>query len=224
MDKIAKNLEKREKNELIALVKHMVLQEPNLQWLLTTSLPTPSSEKTSADPKIYQQQVLAAMAAGDYPRKPARHEVERRLTAIKAIADDFVKYEQYATALTIYEVLVNEIIAHYNDYRDEYIAFSVVLTACIDGLDACFAGETDNQKIRLRVLQALFAIFRFYTDSSMDLDEDIPGLLVGNTTAEEHHIIAGWARDALAEARNKKWITGYEMGKYHSLLQALNKQ
>src|SRR5207245_5155106 len=137
-------------------------------------LPIASSRKTSIDPKIYQQQVLAAMSAGDYQRKRKRGEVQRRLTAIKTIADEFAAQENYAAALTIYEVLVTEVIKHFNDYRDEYIAFSVILMGCIDGLDSCFAGEEDNPEMRLRVIRVLFAIYRFYTDSWMDLDEDIP--------------------------------------------------
>src|SRR5205085_11630364 len=103
--------------------------------------PTASSLKTSIDPKIYQQQILAAMSAGDYQRKRKRGEVQRRLTAIKTIADEFTAQENYAAALTIYEVLVNEVTQHFNDYRDEYIAFSIILTGCIDGLDSCFAGR-----------------------------------------------------------------------------------
>ena len=82
-----------------------------------------------------------------------------------------MKQQQYAAALTIYEVLITQIIAHYNDYPDEYIALSVLLQGSIDGLDSCFAGEEDNQQIRLRVLQALFAIYRFSTESGIDLDE-----------------------------------------------------
>jgi hypothetical protein len=89
------------------------------------------------------------------------------------------------------------VIEHFNDFGDEYITFSVILTGCIDGLDSCFAGEENNQEIRLRVLQTLFAIYRFYTESGMDLDEDIPGLLVANTTPRERRVIASWARDAL---------------------------
>jgi uncharacterized Zn finger protein len=42
------------------------------------------------------------MAAGDYQPKHKRGEVQRRLTAIKAIADEFVAQEHYAVALTIY--------------------------------------------------------------------------------------------------------------------------
>jgi hypothetical protein len=95
----------------------MPRQEPELQWLLTTPLPTALSRKASIDPEVYRQQVLAAMTAGDNQRKRRRHEVQRRLTAIKSIADEFVEYGDYAAALTIYEVLIREVIEHYFDYR-----------------------------------------------------------------------------------------------------------
>lgn len=90
------------------------------------------------------------MAAGDYRRKPKRDEAQRRLAAIQSIADECVAYEDYTAALTIYEVLVSEVIVHFNAYRDAYVAFCVILSGCIDGLDSCFAGEADNKKIRLR--------------------------------------------------------------------------
>jgi hypothetical protein len=196
----------------------MLRQEPDLQWLLMTPLPIASSQQASIDPMIYQQQIVAAMSAGDYQRKPKRGEVQRRLTAIKSIADEFAANENYAEALTIYEVLVNEIIAQFNAYRDEYVAFCIILVGCIDGLDSCFAGEEDNPQIRLRVTRALFAIFRFYTDSGMDLDEDIADLLVGNTSPEERQVIAGLVQDALKQ--KETWSNGE---RYESLLAALER-
>src|SRR5882724_912647 len=111
MKELQKKLEQREKSELIAIIQQMLRQEPDVQWLLTTPLPTPGAQDVSVDPAVYRQQVLAAMAAGDQPRQRKRHEVERRLTAIKAIADGFVKQQHYAVGLTIYEVLITEIIA-----------------------------------------------------------------------------------------------------------------
>jgi hypothetical protein len=218
MDTLKKNLEQREKGELIAIIQHMMRQEPDVQWLLTTPLPTASSRKSSLDPEVYRQQVLAAMSADDYQRKRKRGEVQRRLTAIKAIADEFAAQENYAAALTIYEVLVTEVIEHFNDYRDEYVAFSVILMGCIDGLDSCFAGEEDNPGMRLRVLRMLFAIYRFYTDSEMDLDEDIAGLLVGNTSPEERQVIAGWVQDALKQKAT--WSSGE---RYEILLATLER-
>ena len=218
MDTLKKTLQQREKAELIAIIQHMLRQEPDLQWLLMVPLPTASSRKSSLDPEVYRQQVLAAMAAGENQRKRKRGEVQRRLTAIRTMADEFVKQENYAAALTIYEVLVTEVIDHFNDYRDEYIAFSIILMGCIDGLDSCFAGEEDNPKMRLRILRTLFAIYRFYIDSGMDLDEDIAGLLVGNTSPEERQVIAGWVQDALTQKAT--WSSGEQ---YEILLAALER-
>ncbi len=124
MDTLKKNLQQREKTELITIIQHMLRQEPDLQWLLATPLPTALSRQASIDPQIYRQQVLAAMSAGDSQRQRKRHEVQRRLAAIKSIADEFAEHEDFAAALTIYEVLVTEVIEHFNDYRDEYVAFS----------------------------------------------------------------------------------------------------
>jgi hypothetical protein len=221
MDMLKKNLEQREKPELIAIITHMLHQEPDLQWLLMTPLPTVSSQQVSIDPEVYRQQVLVAMSAGDYQRKRKRGEVQRRLIAIKTIADEFGARENYAAALTIYETLVTEVIEHFNDYRDEYVAFSMILMGCIDGLDSCFAGEEDNSEMRLRVIQVLFTIYRFYTDSWMDLDEDIPGLLVGNTTPEERQIIAGWLRDVLSQTKAEGSAAGYSRQRYEAFLTAL---
>jgi hypothetical protein len=215
---LKKNLEQREKPELIAIIQRMLRQEPDLQWLLMTPLPTASSRKSSVDPEVYRQQVLAAMAAGENQRKRKRGEVERRLSAIKSIADEFTAQENYAAALTIYEVLVREVIDHFNDYQNEYVAFCVILIGCIDGLDSCFAGEEDNPEVRVRVLRTLFAIYRFYTDSGMDLDEDIAGLIVGNTTPEERGVIASWAQDALKQKAT--WSSGE---RYEILLAALER-
>jgi hypothetical protein len=223
MNTLKNNLEQREKAELITIITHMLRQEPDLQWLLMTPLPTASSLKASIDPEIYQQQILAAMSTGDYQRKRKRGEVQRRLAAIKSIADEFAANENYAEALTIYEVLVKEIIAHFNDYQDEYVAFSIILMGCIDGLDSCFAGKEDNPQMRLRVMRALFVIYRFYTDSGMDLDEDIPGLLVGNTSTEERQVIAGWVRDSVAEAKGVKWSSNSRLQRYSTFLFALEK-
>jgi len=221
MDTVKNNLEQREKPELIAIIQHMLRQEPELQWLLMTPLPTASSPKPSVDPEVYRQQVLAAMSAGEYQRTRKRGEVERRLTAMKSIADEFAAQEHYAAALTIYEVLVSEVIDHFNAYRDEYVAFNIILMGCIDGLDSCFAGEEDNPAMRLLVIRVLFAIYRFYTDSWMDLDEDIPGLLVGNTTPEERQVIAGWLRDALSQIKAEGSAAGYSRQRYEAFLAAL---
>jgi hypothetical protein len=226
MKALQKKLEQREKSELIAIIQQMLRQEPGLEWVLTTPLPASGSRQDAPDPEVYRKQVLAAMEAGGPPGRRKLKPVEQRLAAIKATADSFVEHQQYVAALTVYEVLVTEIIEHFNDYRDDYIAFCVTLQGSVDGLDSCFAGEEDDPQIRLRVLKTLFNIYRFYTDSYMDLDEDIPGLLVGNTTAEEREIITTWVRDAIAPLKGVKetrWGVGSNRLEYETLITRLAK-
>ena len=226
MHALQKKLEHRDKSELIAIIQQMLRQEPGLEWVLTTPLPSSSSREDAPDPEVYRKQVLAAMEAGGPPGRRKLKPVEQRLAAIKATADAFVEHQQYVAALTVYELLDNEIIEHFNDYRDDYIAFCVTLQGSVDGLDSCFAGEEDDPQIRLRVLKTLFNIYRFYTDSYMDLDEDIPGLLIGNTTAEEREIITTWVRDALAplkETKETRWGLGSNRLEYENLIKALAK-
>ena len=52
----------------------------------------------------------------------------------------------------------------------------------------------------------------------MDLDEDIPGLLVGNTSPEERQVIAGWVQDAFKQKAT--WSNGE---RYEILLAALER-
>src|SRR5947199_9133003 len=79
----------------------------------------------------------------------------------------------------------------------------MILMGCVCGMDSCFAGEENNPEMRRRVIRVLFAIYRFYTDNWMDLDEDIPGLLVENTTLEERQVIAGWLHNALSQNKTE---------------------
>ena len=53
MDTLKKNLEQREKSALIAIITHILRQEPELRWLSATPLPTASSPRASIDAKYF---------------------------------------------------------------------------------------------------------------------------------------------------------------------------
>ncbi len=223
MKTFQKTLEQREKSELIVLIQQMLCQEPELQWLLKTPLPTAPLPKVSLDPDLYRQQVRTAMELGNQLRTYKRHEVKRRLLAMKTFADTFVKQQRYAAALTIYDILITEVITHFNTYPDESIAFVVILQSCVDGLDSCLAGEEHHQPTRLQAFHTLFAIYRFFTDHGMDLEEDIASLLVENATTQERATIAVWVQDARSVI-GKRQMGGTSVSQhYHSLLAGLTK-
>jgi len=59
----------------------------------------------------------------------------------------------------------------------------------------------------------------YVVNTRMDLDEDIAGWLVGNTTPEERRVIDRWTRDALTQ--NTQWSSGEP---YQTRLAALEKE
>lgn len=223
MKTFQKTLEQREKSELIALIQQMLCQEPELQWLLKAPLPTAPFPKVSLDPDLYRQQVRTAMELGNQLRRYKRHEIQRRLLALKTFADTFIKQQQYAAALTIYGILITEVMTHFNTYPDEFIDFVVILQNCVDGLDSCLAGEDHHQPTRLQAFQALFAIYRYFTDHGMDLEDDLASLLVENATTQEQATIAAWVQDALSAAEQTKMGRTSSSLHYQSLLGRLTK-
>jgi len=223
MKTLQKTLEQREKSELIALIQQMLCQEPELQWLLKTPLPLAPLPQVSLDPDLYRQQVRTAMEVGHQLRRYKRHEIQRRLLAIKTFADTFIKQQQYAAALTIYDILITEVITHFNTYPDEFIDFVVILQSCVDGLDSCLAGEDQHQSTRLQAFQALFAIYRYFTDHGMDLEDDLASLLVENATTQERAYISAWVQDALSAIGKTKRGDPSASLHYQNLLARLTK-
>lgn len=59
MKNIDKDLAQREKTEVIAMIKHMLQQQPEREWLLQTPVPTPSQRTKPVNPQIYRDQIAA---------------------------------------------------------------------------------------------------------------------------------------------------------------------
>jgi hypothetical protein len=225
-DSMERDLQQRKKTELIAIIKLMLQQQPELAWVLQTPLPTTGQSAPPINAALYRSQIETAVAAvmkHDRDRS-YRETLRNTLAAIQSTADIFASKEDYAAALTIYEILTTAAIRSFFAVETGYLIFPTVLVHCIDGLDTCFAGAEEDRQMRQQVLKALFAIYSFSVASSMDLGEDIPDLLIGNSTPEERQVIAGWVRDALAQLPDKAGVADEQSRKYCTLLRQLEKE
>ena len=225
-DTIEQDLQRREKTELIAMIKLMLQQRPELAWVLQTPLPTTGKSTPPINAALYHSQIEAAVAAAikhDRDRS-YRETLKNTLSAIQSTADTFASKEDYAAALAIYEILTTAAITYFFEVETGYLIFPPVLLHCIDGLDTCFAGVEEDRPMRQRVLKALFSIYRFSLTSYMNLGEDIPDLLIGNPTPEERLVIAGWVRDELAQLPDNTGLAGEQARIYHTLLRQLEKE
>jgi uncharacterized Zn finger protein len=82
-------LERRSKEELIALVKQMLLRAPDLESLLELPLPTDKKSKQKINSETYRRQVSAAFGGADFEYGGAES-IADELSATMEIANGFL--------------------------------------------------------------------------------------------------------------------------------------
>lgn len=226
MDTLEKDLQQLDKAALLAIIKRLLQQQPDLAWVVKTSLSTDGQSNEAVNPAPYRRQISEAILAAKthYRDLSYREKMVNTLKTVQDVAAEFNLKGKQAAAITVYEALISEIIKHFNGADADYVTFTTTLYSCIDGLDTCFADAEEDAELRLRVQKALFSIYRFFTDSYMDLEEDIPGLLVENATAEERQIIADWVSKAQAQHKNDSELPDERYRAYGMLLHRLIKR
>lgn len=226
MDKLEKDLQQLEKAPLIAIIKRLLQQQPDLAWVVKTSLEEHAQPDKGINSAPYRRQIDEAIIAAKthYRDLSYREKMVNTLKTVQTAAAEFNQKGNNAAAITLYEVLISEIVKHFNSADADYITFTTTLYSCIDGLDTCFADAEEEPEMRRRTQKALFSIYRFFTDSYMDLEEDVPGLLVENATPDEHQVIAGWVSEAQAKYKSDAWPPDERYRTYGVLLHRLTKK
>ena len=190
-------LERRSKEELVALVKQMLRRHPDLEVLLETPLPVAGQRAQPLDPEVYRRQAHAALQHGGY-EWGAEGGIADELLAITEIGDGFAAQGDSANAAAVYEAVSSEVLQQYEMFHDENGELGDVIRACVEGLGQCLAAESGDGTAREAVLRALFAIYRFDVDfGGVGLSDEVPDLLLEKTTPDERRMVAAWVREAL---------------------------
>ncbi|HLQ30453.1 MAG TPA: SWIM zinc finger family protein [Ktedonobacteraceae bacterium] len=224
LDDVETLLERRSKSELIALITHILQQQPALAWDLLMPPPTEHKRNKPVDPQIYRDQVEAAFRNGGREWGAVKG-ISNDLYKIMQIGDGFAKEQDYVNATTVYEAVAMGTLERYTRYPDVDGYLGRVLNSCIDAIDEYIFDAQDDRATHEKCLQILFAIYRFSVDSGIDLGEEAPDVIVANVTSEERPIVAGWVRDALAQvqATDTHGSDKYYRQKYGKLLLDLEK-
>jgi SWIM zinc finger len=202
-----------DKAELINLIKQMLRRDPDLEVLLETL----GQRGKPANPDSYRRQVEAAFRRGGN-EWGAEGDIADELTAIQETADDFLQKQEYANALVVYGAIVNGIIEHHYEYRDEEGDFFAVINACVEGLRECLEAVQSDSALRQKILRVLFDIYLLDADrGGIGLGEDAPTALLEDTTAEERLVIADWLREVI-KANSTGEYKKYQNQSYGSFL------
>lgn len=200
------SLEKRSKTELIAIIKQMIEQEPDLESLL--DLPFLAEGNKPLDIKVVRRQAQQAFRGVDYEWGYTRG-IKKALNPLINLAANYLTYNDPSNASTVYEVIIEAILdEEHITLDDEDGALLGVIYDCCEALGICLETIHDPKE-RRGILQVLFNAYRWdvITVGGVGVADCVPEILVSKTSADERGEIAEWAREILPQGSS--WSDGY---------------
>jgi uncharacterized Zn finger protein len=199
-------LEGRTKAELIALIRQMLARSPELEALLELPLPVADAVHKPADPALIRRKVAAAFREAGH-EWGATADIAQRLETLVQMGDGYADLGDWQSAAAIYQTIARGVTEHYYEVHDESGDLHTVVNDCVSGMDACLRATADPSG-REALLQSLFDIYRWDVDfGGIDMGYEAPSVILNQATPEEHRLVAGWTRDALAatDPERRQW-------------------
>lgn len=216
-------LERRSKEELIALVKQMLKRDPDLETLL--ELPLPGSKRASdkVDPKIYRGQVAAAFRGGEY-EWGSEDEIAREVDATLDLGFEFLEQEDLQNAVAVFEAVAEEVLKRYEEFSDETGAMSELVGRAVEGMGTILQTNPTEQEFRQRVLRALFDVYKFDIDyGGVGLSDEVPELILKYASNSEKQGVTEWVRGAMKKRSGDSWSDNWHRQVYGGFALKLQK-
>jgi uncharacterized Zn finger protein len=199
-------LEKRSKGELIAIIKEMLEQEPDLESLL--ELPLAEGDSQPLNIKAIRLQANRAFQGTDFEWGYAR-EIKRDLNLLLKLAAGYLSRNDVENSSSVYEVIIETILDNENAaLGDEEGQLLGIVYECCEGLGRCLSGVTESKK-RIGILQVLFSAYQWDTIKigGVGAADNVPDILTSQTTPRERTEIAKWTREIMPKGNS--WSDGY---------------
>jgi uncharacterized Zn finger protein len=199
-------LDKRSKAELIALIKQMLEQEPDLESLL--ELPVIGEESKPINIKAIRQQVQRAFRDVNYEWGYAG-EIERDLNPLLKLAAGYLSRDDAENSAVIYMTVIESIMdnedAALGDEEGELLG---VVYDCAEALGNCLP-KINGSKKRIEILQILFSAYKWDSVNmgGVGAADCVPEILTSQTTADERAEVAKWTREIMP--KGESWSDGY---------------
>lgn len=197
--KLETALEQRSQEDLIALIKLMVRQQPDLELLLETPLPGTGKREVPVTPEAYHRQAEALFGrSGD--EWGAASGIADELLALQELGAGFLQQKDYASAAAVYEGICSAVLDNYHTVEDEEGDLHTVVHACVKGLSKCLTAAKDEPERRQAILRALFEVYHFdIKQGGIGMSDEVPDL-VEVSTPEERRLLAEWVREVMPQS------------------------
>ncbi len=179
-------LKARSKSELIALIKHMLKRQPDLELLLETPLPGAKTSKQPARPDIYYRQAHDTIVNID--ESETSMGLYETLLDIKEIGDEFKKQRDCASATAVYEGLIRAISDTYHLGYDEESDVYMIMENCVEESQNCFH-KLSKPLQREAALHTLLIAYECDAEYCGDLEDSIPNFINTQANKDERQMI-----------------------------------
>lgn len=214
-------LERRSKDELIALIKQMLKQEPELEALL--EIPLPQSKATrNLSPDSLRRQLRARFEQSGY-RWGTEGLIATAVDSILDLGDDYVANHDWRNATTVYHTVVEEVLDKFHQFHDEGGALRMLVERGVNGLAECYSESEGNPELRKETLRALFDVYQFVVEfGGIGLGENVPQIIAEYATPLEKKQVTKWIRETMKKRDKDEDITGWRLEHYGEFLLKVN--
>ena len=195
-------LEKRSKEELIAIIQRMIQREPDLAVLLEMPLSGSKTDEKPLDAQVIRRQARHAMRRvdldEDWEGGGGVYEAVADLQPLLDLAGQYLGQASPGNAVIIFRE-VAETLLDYEDaiMQEESGRLGSVIDNCAEGLEKCLKSITDSAQ-RGKILKGLFDIYAWDVEAGgIGIGDGVTDILLEQSTPQERQMIAGWAEAAL---------------------------
>jgi hypothetical protein len=196
LEDVDANLRKRDKAELIALVKQMLRKAPELEMLLAA--PVPGGKRQAAPPlDVYRRQAAAVLRSVPEYEEWAGEEASQELAAIVETGEEFEEAGDFETAVAVYQGVTAAVLDDESDLLAGDDGPDGVPGRLAAGLLRCLDREPTGSPRRESLFRSLFDLavtFFSYIDGDDDPDFDPLGGMLDLATPAERRTLSGWAK------------------------------
>jgi uncharacterized Zn finger protein len=212
-------LERRSKAELIALIKQMLAQQPDLEALLETTLAPAGGQRPPVNVETYRRQAAAAFRGGGFEDWGAASAAAEQLRPLVLVGNSLLEQGDARGAAAVYEVIAGTVQENYETVDDESGDLAAVVQDSLMGLGRCLATLQDAGP-REDILRVLFEVYHGDVDAGgYGMSDEVPALILEAATPQERRLVAGWVHAALPQEED--WHSAYTGKEYGRFLLAL---
>jgi len=206
IEDLAAVLEKRSKEELIALIQQMIQREPDLEMLLEMPLPGIDAGEKPLDAQVIQRQVKHAFRSphGEWEigwGDP--YEIVEELQTLFDLAGQYKAQSSPGNAATIYLTVAGTVLDFEDAVKqDEDGRLGSLIDDCAEGLGECLESIPDAVQ-RESILKVLLDIYSWDLKAGgIGIGDHVPDILLEQATSQERQMISGWIEAALPGVRD----------------------